>query len=297
MRTAATTALSVALGVALTVGLSVPVQAEVLYGITSSNPGVSLYTINTTTGAATHYLNLSGAAASGLGDLAALNGTLYASDVIPTSGPPQYTFGSINPTTGAYTAINNQNGSSNWQSLAANPAKNLFYTVDIGATGAPLLSVTPGGTITDIGFSNAFIIGLAFDSNHNILYGVNHNSLYTINTTTGAATIVGATGFTNDYEGIAYDNATNRLYLNTGTDPNHTLINNDSLYTLNTTTGAATLVGANAAVFPGGSSGIDGIAFQATPEPCSITLLGFGAVGLVASRWRRRKLTEEARAR
>ena len=282
-----------ALGVALTIGLAVPVQAEVLYGITDSDPGVSLYTISTSTGAATHYLNLSGVIASSLGDLASLNGTLYATTISPSSGPPQFTFGSINPTTGAYTVINNQNGSSNWQSLAANPAKNLFYTVDVGATGAPLLSVTPGGTITNIGFTNVFINALTLDSNHNILYGTSHNNLYTINTTTGAATLVGATGFTNDYEGIAYDNATNTLYLNTGTDPNHTLINNDSLYTLNTTTGAATLVGSNATIFPGGSSGIDGIAFQAnTPEPCSITLLGFGAVGLVASRWRRRKLTE-----
>jgi hypothetical protein len=293
MRTVAKTALSVALGVALTVGLAVPVQAEVLYGITDSDPGVSLYTINTSTGAATHYLNLTGALLSNLGDLASLNGTLYATTIVPSSGPLQYTFGSINPTTGAYTAINNQNGSNDWESLAANPAKNLLYTVDIGAAGAPLLSVTPGGTITNIGFTNAFISGLTFDSNHNILYGVSHNNLYTVNTTTGAATLVGAMGFTNDYVGIAYDNATNTLYLNTGTDPFHTLINNDSLYTLNTTTGAATLVGSNATIFPGGSSGIDGIAFQAnTPEPASITLLGFGAVGLIASRWRRRKLTE-----
>jgi hypothetical protein len=294
MRTVAKTALSVALGVALTVGLSVPVQAEVLYGITVSDPGVSLYTINTSTGAATHYLNLTGALASGGGDLASLNGTLYATEIIPSSGPSQYTFGSINPTTGAYTAINNQNGSSNWQSLAANPAKNLFYTVDVGATGAPLLSVTPSGTISTIGFTNAFINGLTYDSNHNILYGTSHNDLYTINTTTGAATLVGATGFTNDEEGIAYDNATNTLYLNTATDPNHTLVNNDSLYTLNTSTGAATLVGPNAAVFSGGNEGIDGIAFQAspTPEPSSIALLGFAAVGLIASRWRRRKLTE-----
>jgi hypothetical protein len=276
----------------------VTARADVLYGLTTSNPGASLYTINTSSGAATHFINLSSnVAATSLVDLAALNGTLYATDVIPNSGPfPfQSTFGSINPTTGAYTAINNQNGSNNWQSLASDPAKNLFYTVDMGAAGLPLLSVTPGGAITDIGFSNTFIIGLTFDSNHNILYGVDHNNLYTINTTTGAAHFVGATGFTNDYEGIAYDAATNTLYLNTGTDPFHTLINNDSLYTLNTTTGAATLVGPNGVVFTGGSQGIDGIAFLGnvnTPEPSSLTLLGIGAVSLVAGCWRRRKPTE-----
>ena len=263
MRTVAKMVLAVALGVALTIGLAVPVQAEVLYGITDSDPGVSLYTISTSTGAATHYLNLSGVIASSLGDLASLNALRYATTISPSSGPPQFTFGSINPTTGAYTVINNQNGSSNWQSLAANPAKNLFYTVDVCATGALLLSVTPGGTITNIGFTNVFINALTFDSNHNILYGTSHNNLYTINTTTGAATLVGATGFTNDYEGIAYDNATNTLYLNTGTDPNHTLINNDSLYTLNTTTARRDACGVQRHDTPRGKFGNHGIAFQA----------------------------------
>jgi hypothetical protein len=190
MRSKTKTVLSVALGLALTFGLSAPAQADVLYGVTSSNPGASLYTINTSTGAATQFLNLSGVAATSLNDLATLNGQLYATNVIPNSGPFGfvYTFGSINRTTGAYTAINNQNGSANWQSLTSDPAKNLLYTVDDTGAGAPLLSVTPGGAITNIGSTNTFISGLAFDSNHNILYGVNHNSLYKINTTTGAAT-------------------------------------------------------------------------------------------------------------
>jgi hypothetical protein len=297
MRTINKTVLSVALGLTLAVGLSVPAQADILYGLTTSNPGASLYTINTSTGAATHFVNLSGVAATNLVDLAALNGTLYASDVIANSGPLQFqtTFGSINPTTGAYTAINNQNGSSNWQSLAADPAKNLFYTVNNGGAGAPLLSVTPGGAITNIGFTNTFLNGLTFDSNHNILYGVDRNNLYKINTTTGAATLVGPKGFSNDLEGIAYDNATNTLYLNTGTDFFNTISSNNNLYTLNTATGAATLVGANGPVFVPGSQGIDGIALVAsvsTPEPSSVTLLGIGAVSLVAGWWRRRKPTE-----
>src|ERR1700722_14851446 len=90
---------------ALIFGLAVPAQADSLYGLSSSLPG-SLYTINTSTGAATHVVDLSGAFESSFVDLAALNGTLYGSDIDPSSGPllGQFTFGTINATTGAYTA-------------------------------------------------------------------------------------------------------------------------------------------------------------------------------------------------
>jgi hypothetical protein len=190
MRAIAKTVLSLALGFALTLGLSALAHADVLYGLSSSSPG-GLYTINTSTGAATHVVDLSGASTSFV-DLAALNGTLYGSDImLPFIG---FTFGTINPTTGAYTPINNQGGSVDWQALASNPAANLFYTVDLDKTGHPLLSVTPGGAITNIGATNLTIRGMSFDTNQSILYGVDDLNLYTINTTTGVATLVGATG-------------------------------------------------------------------------------------------------------
>jgi hypothetical protein len=269
---------------ALTLGLSVPAHADVLYGLSSSSPG-SLYTINTSTGAATHVVDLSGTTSTSFVDLAALNGKLYGSDIVlPFIG---FTFGTINPTTGAYTPINNQGGSVDWQALASNPAANIFYTVNLDAVGDPLLSVTPGGAITNIGATNLQIRGLSFDTNHNILYGVDDFNLYTINTTTGAATLVGSTGLAESLEGIAYDAATNTLYLNTG-------LNDESLYTLNTTTGAATLVGPNGSV---AGLGIDGIAFlpaTSTPEPGTLTLIASGLVafgGFHLRRWRRKPST------
>jgi hypothetical protein len=277
----------VALAFALTFGLAAPARADVLYGLSSSTPG-SLYTINTSTAEATHVADLNGSLSSNFVDLAALNGQLYGTDIIAASGPlaGQPTWGTINPTTGAYTAINNQGGSGNWQSLASNPAANLFYTVDI-TNGDHLHSVTPGGVITDIGPANQSIRGLAFDSNHNILYGVAGFELYTVNTTTGATTLVGPTGVANIRSGIAYDNATNTLYMNLGDGGG-----GDSLYTLNTITGAATLVGANGVA----DFGIDGITFfspatTSTPEPASLTLLGtaFAAFGgFHLRRWRRK---------
>jgi hypothetical protein len=276
---------------ALIFGLAVPARADSLYGLASSVPA-SLYTIDTSTGAATHVVDLTGAFESSFVDLAALNGTLYGSDILSTSGPlsGQFTFGTINATTGAYTAINNQGGSLNWQALAANPGANLLYAVDF-MNNNEFLSVTPTGVITDIGSAGTDIRGLSFDTNHNILYGVDGQDLYTINTTTGAATLIGPTGLSTFRSGIAYDPSTNVLYMNVGGGPN-------SLYTLNTTTGAATLVGANG---PVAGFGIDGIAFftpAPAPEPATMTLLASGFVaagGFAVCRRRRAAETESTR--
>src|SRR5256885_8817177 len=99
---------------AIAMVFGVGADAQSLYGLSSSVPG-SLYTIDTSTGAATLVANLSGASDTSLVGLEFLGGTLYATDVIPTSGPfaGSFTFGTIDPITGAYTAINNQAGSSN----------------------------------------------------------------------------------------------------------------------------------------------------------------------------------------
>src|SRR5262249_17324683 len=102
-------------------------QAGVIYGLSSSTPG-SLYTISSSTGAATLVTNLSGESfTSGVG-LEARNGLLYATNVSVTGPATAFRFGTINPTTGAFTALNNQGGSE-WHSLAYNPGPDLFYTV------------------------------------------------------------------------------------------------------------------------------------------------------------------------
>jgi hypothetical protein len=95
-------------------------------------------------------------------------------------------------------------------------------------------------TIADVGpLGVGFAFGdCAWDSGNGKLYmteGRATNSLYTINTTTGAATLVGVHGIT-DMFALAYYAPTNTLYANG---------NLNTLYTLNTTTGAATVVGAS----------------------------------------------------
>lgn len=83
---------------------------------------------------------------------------------------------------------------------------------------------------------------LAYDARSGNLYwiaGRDNNSLYTIDTTTGAATLVGAHGI-NDLFALGSDGST--LYAQDTAR---------NVYTLDKTTGAATLVGANT-VYPGG---------------------------------------------
>jgi hypothetical protein len=97
-----------------------------------------------------------------------------------------------------------------------------LYRVNLNALSASL-----------VGCAGIDIKELAFDRNHNVLYGTDYANLYTINTTTGAATLIGPHVATIRMYGLSYDHGTNTLY---GIDPNVL-----SLYTINTSTGAATV--------------------------------------------------------
>ena len=250
-------------------------SADAMYGLSSSTPG-TVYTIDTNTGAATAVVNLTGVTQTSLVDVSFLNGTLYADDVFQNGA---FRFGSIDLTTGAFTAINNQGGSANWHSLAAVASANLLYAVDLNSAGENLVSVTAGGTISTIGTTNHSILDLAYDANHDILYGVDNTSLYTINRSTGASTLVGTLGITKDSRpGLGYDNNDNTLYLNVG--------DTGTFYSVNTGTGLATVIGSNG---PTNGFGIDGLADVAAttgvPEPGAILPL----VPLVIFAVRRRR--------
>jgi hypothetical protein len=256
--------------------LASPAFADTLYGLSTADGTGRVYTINSTTGVATPLVTLTGdPGGTFLVDVDFLSGTLYATDVFSGMGAE---FGTINLTTGAFTPINNQGGGTNWFGLAANPAADLFYAADDDSSPASLVSVTPSGTITQIGDMGVVMDDLAYDSNHGILYGVSSSALYTINTSTGAATLVGSLGFTNGDLGLGYDGLNDTLYLNIGGTTH-------SLYTVNTATGSATLVGNN-----GSTVIIDGLAdlnvTPAVPEPAGAALLAAGllVIALISRR-------------
>ena len=136
--------------------------------------------------------------------------TLYALN--DTTGE----LGTINLTTGAFTAIvacTEPDGNS-WSGLSIDPVSGTFYastTTDLyvlnPATCSPALvgAFGTGGIMIDIAVNTA-----------GDMYGhdIGTDSIYRINTTTGAATLVGATGYAANFaQGMDFDNDDGTLYI------------------------------------------------------------------------------------
>lgn len=242
-----------------------------LYGLSSDTPG-AVYTIDSGTGAATKLFDLSGQVTNtSIVDIEFLGGKAYACDVY-NDDLGQYTFGSIDMSTGAYTVINSQDGSSNWFALAAKESAGIMYTVDYDDN-KKLKTVDAAGTVTTIGNTGTDgIRGMAYNSLTDTVYGITADSLFTLDQTTGLATLVGLTGVIDGNSDLAFDAITNTLYMNVI----------DKLYTVDMTTGASTFIGLNNV-----SANIDGLAYKApVPEPATMIALGAGIAALARRRRR-----------
>ena len=88
------------------------------------------------------------------------------------------------------------------------------------------------GNATLVGNSGAALTDIAFDPNGN-LFGISFSSLYSINTSTGAASLIGS-GFPASMNALTFS-STGTLY--------GAATGSNGFYTINPTTGAATLVG------------------------------------------------------
>jgi len=160
----------------------------------------------------------------------------------------------VDPTTGIMTLIGGSgtgiNGlayDDNTGTMYGASSYNL-YTIDL-STGTQTLIGTWG--------SSNLMIDIAID-NAGICYGhdIATDSIYTINLNTAAITLVGLTGISANYlQGMAYDKNNEVLYLAAYTT-------SAALYTVDVTTGHATLVGN----FPA-STEIDGFAIPYTSGP------------------------------
>lgn len=233
-----------------------------LYGVaTFSNFGVqSLYTIDAATGAAT----LVGS--TGLRQIAGINfDTSTARLVALTVAGDIY---ELNITTGASTLVRDGNFGVPEGSVSVEGGTTYTTISDnlhtLGATNWQQVGpsgLAAGSDISGLDFGNGQLLGLA-------LNGTGPDQIVSFNVGTGAASVLGPTGTNaSTVADLTYAFLGNQWYMTDGS----------ALYTLNSSTGAASLIGAH------GVSGFSGLAF--VPAPGAAALLGMGLV--VAGRRRR----------
>ena len=163
------------------------------------NDDDTLYRISTADGTRTTIGSMGASDSTGDKGLAynTVTGILYGVDLTR--------FGSINTSTGAYTALASH-PSEDMECLAANPNQNVIYGVDWGGS----LYIYNVGTNTwassslDTGL-DGFGCGLAFDPNANILYFIDGSGvLYSINPNTLVVTAIRDTGLGDYALGLAF---------------------------------------------------------------------------------------------
>ncbi|MCA8977123.1 MAG: hypothetical protein KDC98_20540 [Planctomycetes bacterium] len=143
--------------------------------------------------------------------------------------------GTIDTTNATFTAVY-QTGLSGWQGMAWDEVTQLFYLANQNNSNYSLDPVT--GVTTLLGTGGALITALDTDVSGN-LFGIEFSTgnLVSVDKTTGAATVL-ATSI-GGFQGLGIDASTGTWY---GSNTN-----DDSLHTIDTTTGANTLVGAHGA--------------------------------------------------
>ena len=256
-----------ALCVLALVGIAVnDARAATLYGIAPFGGTPNLYTINTSTGAAT-LVGSTGVSSPFDGIAFDATGTLYG--YTPGGGPGDlYT---INPATGAATLVGSTGLFAPQGGMSAQPGTDTLFAIDSSSTDHLLTINKSTGAATIVGAMGAAgrdVSGIAFQPNGALLgVALNDNSadmLVSINTSTGLASNIGPTGLniTNGLASLAFDPDSGTNFF---TD-------SSSLYTVNTVSGVVTLVGGH------GVSGFSGLAFDKVP-------LGPAAVPLPASAW------------
>ena len=178
----------------------------------------------------------------------------------------------VDPSDASATFIGSH-GQSGMNALAYNYSNGLMYGA---STNGELGTLTTGGTYTSIGYFGSGITSsgdLAFAEDGTLYATVNYQNgvdhLAMINTTTGAATIIGSLGRDNVY-GLFFENG--QLY---------GLTESGVLLSINPSTGASTAIRDYGTGNHWGAAGDD---HPPVPEPSTMLLLAAGLVGLAGFR-------------
>ena len=209
-------------------------------GSFGGDSNVSMYTVNSTTGALTS-----------TGVIAA--GTSPASVAVDPTGKFAYTanFGSndvsmytIDATTGALASAGTIAAGTQPVSFVEDLAGNFAYVANFGSNDVSMYTVNAStGALTSIGTISAGVapISVVVDPSSKFVYAVNFNSndvsMYTVNATTGALTSIGTIATGQSPTSIAVHPSGKFAYVTNSAS------NDVSIYSIDGATGALTLVG------------------------------------------------------
>jgi YVTN family beta-propeller protein len=257
--------------------------------------GVSIYSINATTGALTYTGMLIGNC-PGLCFPSSVAVEPSGKFAYVASGGAGFPFNvemyTIDATTGALASIGSIAAGTNPVSIAVDSSGKFVYVVNGNYESAGNVSMyainATTGALTSTGTIAAGTdpVSVAVDPAGNFAYvtnsGSNDVSMYTINATTGALTSIGTIAAGTDPVSVAVDPAGNFAYVtNSGS-------NDVSMYTINSTTGALTLLGmisagpspTSIAIHPSGNfayvtnSGSNDVSMYSIGTTGTLTLMG-----------------------